>query len=422
MSNLIVGTAEIVSAIFFCVCVVAGLMSGKAERIYDHVFFEVLVDMLFILVTQGSYYLIPEKLIQAKYIMLLLSSGAYYVLLALFSYYLWILIKERSNINKAWCIIEIILALMGGGFWIYGLFTDGIASCNVLVLLGRWWYLPGQILGYAVAIVDIIMLAAHIKLFEKSQGLMYIAYFVIPIIVSVIRAVFGGPNLLIMCIALMVFIVYMLERVENQRRFLTQKSKLAEAELNLMIQQVQPHFMYNVFNSIYYLCESDPKTAQEAIGEFSDYFRANLGALTSSEPISIEKEIDSVKGYVSLEKLRFEDRLNVDYDLQVEDSFLIPPLAVRSLVENSVKHGVDKTDHPLHVTVATREYPDRYEIVVSDDGPGYRYGVFSDNERKHIGIENLRRRLELISGGTLEISGQPNKGTVAVITLKKEYM
>ena len=129
--------------------------------------------------------------------------------------------------------------------------------------------------------------------------------------------------------------------------------------------------------------------------------------------------LETVKQYVHLEQVRFEDHLNVEYDINCQD-FTIPPLSVRPLVENAIKHGVNKVDHPLHIKISSMEYPDRYEVTVADDGPGYREGVFPDDGRKHLGISNLRKRLDIICGGMLEISGQSGKGTTAVIKLKKE--
>ena len=217
-----------------------------------------------------------------------------------------------------------------------------------------------------------------------------------------------------------IFVIYQLEHIEVQRSYLLQKNKLTETELAMMIQQVQPHFMYNVFNTIYHLSVKDPKASQEAIGEFSDFFRANLSAITSQEPISIDEEIDNTKMYVYLEKLRFEDKLEVEYDIQCRD-FDVPPLSIRPLVGNCVKHNINKTDHPLHVKVSTREYKDRYEVTVTDDGVGYRMGRIPDDGRKHVGLANLRRRLELISGGSLEISGMSGGGTLAVIKIPRKH-
>jgi LytS/YehU family sensor histidine kinase len=200
--------------------------------------------------------------------------------------------------------------------------------------------------------------------------------------------------------------------------YLVQKSLVSEMELSLMIQQVQPHFLYNILNSIYHLCGRDPESAQEILGEFSDYLRNNLSAIASQEPVPFGRELEVVETYVYLEKVRFEDHLEVDYDIRCRD-FSLPPLSVRPLVENAIKHGVNKVDHPLHILVSSIEYPDRYEVTVTDDGPGYREGVVLDDGRKHVGLSNLRKRLDIICGATLEISGQSGNGTTAVIKLKK---
>ena len=112
------------------------------------------------------------------------------------------------------------------------------------------------------------------------------------------------------------------------------------------------------------------------------------------------------------------ENLEIEYDIACEE-FSLPPLSIRPLVGNCIKHNINKTGHPLHVKVATREYEDRFEVTVEDDGVGYRMGRIPDDGRKHVGLANLRRRLELISGGSLEISGKSGGGTLAVIKIPK---
>ncbi|MCR5388173.1 MAG: histidine kinase [Lachnospiraceae bacterium] len=414
MKEIITGISELTAAVFIASCVLGSFFSGKQEHKYDNVFFSILTDTFVMLITQAAYYLISGNG-SIKLLFLIISSCAYYVLMALFAYYLWLIISERKNIGKGWITAEVIVVISGAAIWAYCVLIKKIGMES---LQDSVWYYLGQAMGYLAVLICLIMLLSHAKEFGRKQLFMYISCFIVPAFFSVIRFLLGGVSFVIISASVMMFIIYIVERVENQKRYLKQKSKLSEAELALMVHQVQPHFMYNIFNSIYYLCDSDPKTAQEAIGEFADYFRANLDSITTSAPVSINKELENVKKYLALEKLRFEDRFTVEYDIDDTD-FLITPLTVRQLVENAVKHGVDKTDHTLHITVRVRDYPDRYEIRVEDDGPGYKQGVYADNERKHIGIENIRRRLELISKATLEISGSENNGTVAVITLKK---
>ena len=99
--------------------------------------------------------------------------------------------------------------------------------------------------------------------------------------------------------------------------------------------------------------------------------------------------------------------------------FELPPLTLQPIVENAVRHGVrGNPDGAGTVTIATREYPDRYEIIVTDNGAGFDTGSAPQDEgRAHIGIQNVRERLASLRGGTLTFESSIGTGTTAVITL-----
>ena len=106
-----------------------------------------------------------------------------------------------------------------------------------------------------------------------------------------------------------------------------------------MLSQIRPHFLFNTLNSIYVLCEKDPEVAQKAIGEFSEYLRGNFEGLENETVIPFSREIEHVRHYLNLEKMRFGSLLHVIYDLDGSE-FMIPPLTLQPLAENAVKHGI----------------------------------------------------------------------------------
>ena len=116
--------------------------------------------------------------------------------------------------------------------------------------------------------------------------------------------------------------------------------ELEESRIAITLSQLQPHFIYNVLNSIYHLCDRDPKLAQEAVDKFSDYLRNNMKSIEQKEPIPFEEEYQHIQTYLSLEKIRFRT-LEIIYDIDIVN-FMLPPLTVQPLVENAVKHGVTK--------------------------------------------------------------------------------
>lgn len=196
------------------------------------------------------------------------------------------------------------------------------------------------------------------------------------------------------------------------------KRELEDSRISIMLSQLQPHFLYNVLNSIYYICGHDPRAAQEAIDKFSDYLRNNMASLEQKEPIPFDEEYRHIQTYLSLEKIRFQKKLNVVYDVETTD-FLLPPLTVQPLVENAVKHGVTKKRDGGVVTISTREWEDCYTVTVSDTGRGFDPEHYMEDEKVHVGIQNVRARLRTMMEGTLTITSTPGEGTKAVVTIPK---
>ena len=196
------------------------------------------------------------------------------------------------------------------------------------------------------------------------------------------------------------------------------EKELEESHIAAMLSQMQPHFLYNVLNSIYQLCETNPKTAQEAIVHFSDYLRDNMASLEQKEPIPFEEEYRHVQTYLALEQIRFPNTLRVTQDIQAVN-FKVPPLTVQVLVENAVKHGVTKMRGGGTVTIATRELPDCWQITVADTGKGFDPEHYDEDGKPHFGLRNARDRLRLMAGGTLTITSAPRQGTTAEIRIPK---
>ena len=106
------------------------------------------------------------------------------------------------------------------------------------------------------------------------------------------------------------------------------------------------------------------------------------------------------------------------YDIDVSE-FFIPPLTVQPLVENAVNHGVSDLPDGGVVTICTAETPDGYEIRVCDNGVGFNPDSVQSDGRTHVGISNVRSRLEIMCGGTLDITSEIGKGTTAIIKIPK---
>ena len=197
----------------------------------------------------------------------------------------------------------------------------------------------------------------------------------------------------------------------------------ARQRMQIMLSQIQPHFLYNTLSAIQYLCDHDPKAAGETTAKFSRYLQGNMSALKDDGEIPFEQELEHTKIYLDIEKVRYEDALQIEYDITCTD-FSLPTLTLQPIAENAVRHGARGKRGVGTVKLATREYPEHYAITVTDDGPGFdpEAPALADDGRDHIGITNVRDRLEQISGGTLRIQSEPGKGTVVTIEIPKKQV
>ena len=208
------------------------------------------------------------------------------------------------------------------------------------------------------------------------------------------------------------------ERAETERE--RAEKEAYEAKVSVMVSQIQPHFMYNALTSIAMMCQIDPDTAQEATVTFAKYLRGNMDSLKQTKPIPFEQELEHLKKYLYIEKLRFGKKLNIEYDIQAAD-FVLPQLSIQPLVENAVKHGVGMKKKGGTVTVATRETETAYEVIISDDGVGFdTTAEKKDDGRSHVGMENTIRRVKDMCGGEVRIESTVGEGTTAAVILPKE--
>jgi len=200
-----------------------------------------------------------------------------------------------------------------------------------------------------------------------------------------------------------------------------EQALLAEQRMQIMLAQIQPHFINNSLSTISEVYRTDLKKGEQAMTEFAFYLRHNMDALTKERLIPFEKELEHVRCYLSLQKLRFGDMLNVEYDLETTELSL-PTLTLQPLVENAVTYGVRLTPTGRGtVVIRSREYGDRYEVQVEDDGPGFvPDNDLGDREHAHIGLKNVRERLSQVCGGELIIHSEQGKGTTATMVLRKE--
>ena len=213
---------------------------------------------------------------------------------------------------------------------------------------------------------------------------------------------------------------YLFYYIQRGRIINEQQQELSEQQMRIMISQIQPHFIYNCLSAISYLCVEDGEKAAKAIEDFSNYLRGNFSNIDRTRIVPFSKELEHTQAYLRLEKMRFENRVNVEYDIKCSD-FVIPSLTLQPIVENAVKHGICKKAKGGTVKIHTYEDNKNYYIKVEDDGIGFDMNeAMNEDERIHVGLRNVENRIEHLAFGKIEINSTPNVGTVVVLTLPKE--
>ena len=208
---------------------------------------------------------------------------------------------------------------------------------------------------------------------------------------------------------------------EKAKELELQRSRL-EAELKanrvaIMLSQIQPHFIYNTLGTIERMCLKDPEKAFHLVRNFSLYLRGNFSELDSVKPIRFGEELKHVEYYVNIEKVRFPD-MSITYQVEATE-FVLPALSVQPLVENAIKHGLMRLEEGGSVVIHSYETPTHFCVAVTDDGVGFDTSAPLD-EKKHVGLRNIRGRLQAMVDGDLILESKPGVGTKAVIMIPKE--
>ena len=182
-------------------------------------------------------------------------------------------------------------------------------------------------------------------------------------------------------------------------------SLLKYSELKALQSQINPHFLFNVLNTMTSLIRTNPEKAREVTIDLSNYLRYNLDNNVKS--IELIKELNQVDTYIKIEKVRFGDKLNIIYD--VDESlynFQIPSLIIQPLVENSIKHGILKKRDSGCVKIIIKKIDKDIEITIEDDGVGIEQSIIDNLDKQikeNIGLKNVHQRLKLLYGEVLNI-------------------
>jgi len=199
----------------------------------------------------------------------------------------------------------------------------------------------------------------------------------------------------ILIYAVIIMVYYLINYYRNYQEKLLEETRLKQAvqesELNLLKSQINPHFLFNSLNSINSLIIADPDKASEMLLELSEFLRYTVRR-NEKEQVSLRDEMDNIRKYLDIEKIRFGDRLVIEEEISEEClGVTIPNMILQPLYENAIKHGVNESTDA--VTVTTQCQRNNNFLLISI-GNNYSPGNLS-RKGKGIGLENIRKRLAL---------------------------
>ena len=315
-------------------------------------------------------------------------------------------------VNAVILVLPVLTNILFYDTWLYWASVQILAN---IILLGclfreffvtkgkeRWLYF-GSTLPLISFVVDVIM--TDLGLWKGGVCSNYVfAVFFIAAMIVVLKVIPNGINALSKA-----------KELETEKLVLN--AQLTESRISTMMSQIRPHFIYNTLGSIEQLCSIDPGKAGELVHNFAKYLRGNFGELDNPKPILMSQEMEHVRHYISIENVRFPD-MTFSFEMNSDD-FHIPALTVQPIVENAIKHGLMKLSKGGTIRVVSYETESHYCVSVEDDGVGFDTDVLLD-ERKHVGIRNIRGRLKAMVNGTLEIQSSKGVGTTVLIKIPKE--
>jgi len=265
-------------------------------------------------------------------------------------------------------------------------------AMKIPVQKGLFWMTAGILLGLLLGILFGSLLSwAYMHMLHDMDTRYFFEDVLLDILVF--GVIFGGP---------IIYFFVSRERIqESENRIqeekikrLTLEKEAAMTSLRLLQAQIEPHFLFNTLANVISLFEVDRAKARQMLINLNQYLRISL-MRTRQEMITLEKELELVRQYLDIFKIRMGERLT--YEIQDSTggiSILFPPLIIQPLVENAIKYGIEPRVEGGNISIECRVENKRLSIVVADTGKGIDLAP----DKAGIGINNVSQRLEAIYG------------------------
>ncbi len=400
------------------------LISNRRYRQKLNLFFlGVAVSNIFMIIGDLGDWLLQDTSEQSAKIICLIFASVFYVasafVLYFFARYMDEYLHLSGRVRKVYlsaiavvCGVQIFFALIspftGSIFYVA---DDGYQRGSLFMI--------SQFVPLFCYISFTVLVIAYRKRLSWQEVVFFLLYIFVPLGGGAAQMFLRGIAVVNVGVALALLFIMVNIQFEHEIKLRRREQELAEMRIDMMLSQIQPHFLFNVLTGIRKLCETNPKQAAISIGAFSKFLRTNMESLTDKNPIPFEKELAHTQAYLELEKQRFGDKLAVVYKIEAIN-FSIPPLTLQPIAENAVRHGLMKKENGGTLKIVSGETDVAFFITVTDDGVGFSESSYKTGDDTHIGIANVRSRLQTLCGGSVKIQSNPGAGTVVTIEIPKE--
>lgn len=351
----------------------------------------------------------------------ILSYGVGSFIVVLFTYAILGFFREKENISLLPAHVMAVISC------VFTVFIITSAWNGTIFTIDGQGYVKDGPYGFMVYLFDVVTFIVEIVLIIYYHRLLTVRGFLVLLGYCIVQLMtmfmvdIWYPVPMYLTATLFLVLLFVFFHGELTRQLSMKEIELKESKIAIMVSQIQPHFLYNSLNTIYHLCDKDVSLAKQAISDFSEYLHHILDTVNRTTPVRFDEELNNVKTYLSLEQMRFGEKINIVYHIETTD-FFVPALSIQPLVENAVKHGLCKKDDGGTITIYTKECEDFFDVIISDDGVGFDTEKEPDDGRLHVGIKNVRQRLYSMCKGKMIIYSRPGEGTVVSVRLPKgEY-
>ncbi len=401
--------------------ILVGVLLGKRNAMNEYFPILLLMNALVLLADMGTLVFANDsKTLVLLRISVILQGSLTFISISGFNLYVDKLITRKRGKRPVFRAVPFAICVIMILFWITSMihgFAFQISREGV--------YSQGQLYFFVVLVACILVIFIFFRIiYNHINGVLDANVCIALYIFIIIPLVILFPALMCQCLSMLYgaitvsyLIMFIAIHVTREQNIVEKKMDDTIMQTDLIISELQPHFIFNSLTNIKYLIKKNPELAIDAMDKFTKYLRRNLDTITDQDLITFEEELEHTRTYLWLEQLRFGD-LKIEYSID-EDQFLIPPLSLQPVVENAVRHGVTKKIGGGTIKIYVREMEDCYKITVKDDGIGFDAKQL-DEEIAAAGIHDIRKRLYEMNKSKLSIASTEGVGTTVTYLIMKE--